>query len=132
MAALILFGGGGDLALRMLLPSLYFLDHDGLLPDGLKIIAAARTEETTEAYLEKVRAAVQPRAEADNAWSEDSWRRLTGRLEYMAVDATDAESLKPLKARAGEGAITAFLAVSPSLYGRIVTARRSRRPAPAR
>lgn len=125
MAALILFGGGGDLALRMLLPSLYFLDHDGLLPDGLKIIAAARTEETTGAYLERVRTAVQPRAEADGAWSEDSWRRLTGRLDYMAVDATDAESLKPLKARAGEGAITAFLAVSPSLYGRIVTAMKA-------
>ncbi|MEN5146808.1 glucose-6-phosphate dehydrogenase [Brevundimonas diminuta] len=125
MAALILFGGGGDLAMRMLLPSLYFLDHDGLLPDGLKIIAAARTEETTEAYLDRVRMAVQPRAEADSAWSEDSWRRLSERLAYMAVDATDAESLKPLKARCGEGAITAFLAVSPSLYGRIVTAMKT-------
>ncbi|MFS0741921.1 glucose-6-phosphate dehydrogenase [Brevundimonas sp. 3P9-tot-E] len=125
MAALILFGGGGDLALRMLLPSLYFLDHDGLLPDGLKIIAAARTEETTGAYLDRVRAAVQPRAEADGAWSEAGWRRLTERLEYMAVDATDAESLKPLKARCGEGSITAFLAVSPSLYGRIVTAMKA-------
>ncbi|MFS0711625.1 glucose-6-phosphate dehydrogenase [Brevundimonas phoenicis] len=125
MAALILFGGGGDLAMRMLLPSLYFLDHDGLLPDGLKIIAAARTEETTEAYLEKARAAVQPRAETDDAWSEAGWRRLTERLEYVAVDATDAESLKPLKARCGKGAITAFLAVSPSLYGRIVTAMKA-------
>lgn len=125
MAALILLGGGGDLAMRMLLPSLYFLDHDGLLPDGLKIIAAARTEETTGAYLEKVRAAVQPRAEVDDAWSEDSWRRLAGRLDYMAVDATDAQSLKPLKTRAGEGAVTAFLAVSPSLYGRIVTAMKA-------
>ena len=44
MAALILFGGGGDLAMRMLLPSLYFLEHDGLLPDGLKIIGAARSD----------------------------------------------------------------------------------------
>ena len=44
MAALILFGGGGDLAMRMLLPSLYFLEHDGLLPDDLKIIGAARSE----------------------------------------------------------------------------------------
>lgn len=125
MATLILFGGGGDLALRMLLPSLYFLDHDGLLPDGLKIIAAARTEETTEAYLARVRAAVQPRAQADDAWSEGSWRRLAGRLEYLAVDATDAESLKPLKARAGQGAVTAFLAVSPSLYAPIVTAMKT-------
>ena len=55
MAALILFGGGGDLAMRMLLPSLYFLDHDGLLPDDLKIIGAARSQETAEDYIAKVR-----------------------------------------------------------------------------
>jgi glucose-6-phosphate 1-dehydrogenase len=125
MAALILFGGGGDLAMRMLLPSLYFLDHDGLLPDGLKIIGAARSEETAEQYVAKVREAVQPRAEADGAWDEASWARLAARLDYLAVDATDPESLKPLKARCGEGEITSFLAVSPSLYGRIVTAMKA-------
>jgi len=48
MAALVLFGGGGDLAMRMLLPSLYFLEHDGLLPDGLKIIGAARSDESRD------------------------------------------------------------------------------------
>ncbi|KAK0348129.1 hypothetical protein LTR94_038434, partial [Friedmanniomyces endolithicus] len=53
MAALILFGGGGDLAMRMLLPSLYFLDHDGLLPPELKIIGAARSQETAEDYIAK-------------------------------------------------------------------------------
>ena len=57
MAALVLFGGGGDLAMRMLLPSLYFLEHDGLLPDGLKIIGAARSDETRDEYVAKVRAA---------------------------------------------------------------------------
>src|SRR5690606_11660864 len=122
MAALILFGGGGDLAMRMLLPSLYFLDHDGLLPDGLKIIGAARSAESAEDYIAKVRADVQPRAEADGAWDEASWARMAARLDYLAVDATSADSLKPLKALCGDGEITSFLAVSPSLYGRIVTA----------
>jgi len=125
MAALILFGGGGDLAMRMLLPSLYFLDHDGLLPQGLKIIGAARSQETVEDYIAKVRQAVQPRAEADDAWDEASWARLAARLDYLAVDATDAESLRALKARSGEGDTVSFLAVSPSLYGRIVTAMKA-------
>ena len=52
MAALILFGGGGDLAMRMLLPSLYFLDRDGLLPEGLKIIGAARHSAIRRALLQ--------------------------------------------------------------------------------
>src|SRR5690606_21023633 len=125
MAALILFGGGGDLAMRMLLPSLYFLDHDGLLPQGLKIIGAARSQETVEDYIAKVRQAVQPRAEADDAWDEASWARLAARLDYLAVDATDAESLRALKAQSGEGDTVSFLAVSPSLYGRIVTAMKA-------
>ena len=122
MAALVLFGGGGDLAMRMLLPSLYFLEHDGLLPDGLKIIGAARSEESRDEYVAKVRAAVEGKARADDAWSDKSWARLDARLDYLPVDATDAASLKPLKARVGDGPVTSFLAVSPSLYGRIVTA----------
>ena len=71
MAALVLFGGGGDLAMRMLLPSLYFLEHDGLLPDGLKIIGAARSEETREEYVAKVRQSVEAKAKTDAAWSDD-------------------------------------------------------------
>jgi len=125
MAALILFGGGGDLAMRMLLPSLYFLDHDGLLPAGLKIIGAARSDETAAEYIDKVHEAVKARAEADEAWSEETWGRMKARLDYLAVDATDPESLAPLKAKVGEGQVTAFLAVSPSLYGRIVTAMKA-------
>jgi len=123
MTALVLFGGGGDLAMRMLLPSLYFLEHDGLLPDGLKIIGAARSDESREDYVAKVRAAVE--SKADGHWSEDAWGRLEARLDYLAVDATSAESLKPLKDKVGPGPCTSFLAVSPSLYAKIVTAMRA-------
>ena len=105
MAALVLFGGGGDLAMRMLLPSLYFLDHDGLLPDGLKIIGAARSEESAEEYVAKVHEAVKARAEADGGWSDATWARMKSRLDYLAVDATDPASLvnnvTRLKGRAG-------------------------------
>ena len=125
MAALVLFGGGGDLAMRMLLPSLYFLEHDSLLPDGLKIIGAARSDDSREAYVAKVREAVEARARADDAWSDEAWTRLEARLDYLAVDATLAESLKPLRDRIGDGPCTSFLAVSPSLYARIVTAMRA-------
>ncbi|MBU1325702.1 MAG: glucose-6-phosphate dehydrogenase [Alphaproteobacteria bacterium] len=123
MAALVLFGGGGDLAMRMLLPSLYFLEHDGLLPDGLKIIGAARSEETPGEYVAKVRSSVE--SKADGAWSDEVWARFAARLDYLAVDATSAESLKPLKDKVGPGECTSFLAVSPSLYARIVTAMRA-------
>ena len=125
MAALVLFGGGGDLAMRMLLPSLYFLEHDGLLPDDLKIIGAARSDESRDEYVEKVRASVEGKARADDAWSAEAWARMEARLDYLPVDATSADSLKPLKDRCGDGPVTSFLAVSPSLYARIVTAMKA-------
>ena len=119
MAALVLFGGGGDLAMRMLLPSLYFLEYDRRLPDGLKVVAAARKEETREDYLARVEASVQSRA--DGHWDADAFARLAERLDYVAVDATSADSLQALKAIVGEDPeLTFFLAVSPSLYSGIV------------
>ncbi|HAV80274.1 MAG TPA: glucose-6-phosphate dehydrogenase, partial [Erythrobacter sp.] len=44
---LLLFGATGDLAQRMLLPSLCALDADGLLDNDLKIVATARSEMST-------------------------------------------------------------------------------------
>ncbi len=38
VSTLLMFGATGDLAGRMLLPSLYALDSDSLLPDDLKIV----------------------------------------------------------------------------------------------
>ena len=46
---IVLFGATGDLAARMLLPSLYFLDADGLLPDELQILGSARAETRADA-----------------------------------------------------------------------------------
>ena len=43
VATLLLFGATGDLSRRMLLPSLYGLDSDELLPAELRIIGTART-----------------------------------------------------------------------------------------
>ena len=38
VSTLLLFGATGDLARRMLLPSLYALDLDGLLPSSMKAV----------------------------------------------------------------------------------------------
>ena len=58
-STLLLFGATGDLARRMLLPSLYGLDSDGLLPDELRIIGTARTELDDAAFRERADAALQ-------------------------------------------------------------------------
>ena len=106
MAALVLFGGGGDLAMRMLLPSLYFLEYDGRLPDGLKVISAARKEETREAYVARVRDSVQSRA--DGHWDPAAFDRLAARLDYVAVDATSADDNSAKNAQRLEAVLRTF------------------------
>jgi glucose-6-phosphate 1-dehydrogenase len=116
---LVLFGATGDLAQRMLLPSLYFLDADGLLPDRLRLVATARTEMSREAFGAAARKALEERA-APETLDEKVWRRFAERLDYVSADAAEAEGLAPLKAAVGDAVRPIFyLALSPSLYGRV-------------
>jgi glucose-6-phosphate 1-dehydrogenase len=94
---LVLFGATGDLAQRMLLPSLYFLDADGFLPEGLKVLATARTEQTREAFVETARGAIAERA-APEALDERTWRRFSERLDYASANAAEPNGLEPLRA----------------------------------
>jgi glucose-6-phosphate 1-dehydrogenase len=117
---LVLFGGTGDLARRMLLPSLYFLDFDGFLPDGFRIVASARAELSREAFLGEVQGDLKARPEG---LDEAVWTRFAARLDYVAADATSVEGLAALMPHM-EGATRPifYLAISPSLYSRVCVA----------
>ncbi|MFZ4109113.1 MAG: glucose-6-phosphate dehydrogenase, partial [Polymorphobacter sp.] len=62
---LLLFGATGDLSKRMLLPSLYNLDADSLLPDRLRIIATARSEFDTPGFVAVAAAALDQFVDAE-------------------------------------------------------------------
>src|SRR5208282_5243103 len=47
---LVLFGALGDLTKRLLMPALYNLACDGLLPERFAIVGVARDELTTETF----------------------------------------------------------------------------------
>src|ERR1700761_4281624 len=115
--ALVLFGATGDLSSRMLLPSLYFLDADGLLPVGFRILATARAQHSRDGFVADVRKILDARSEPVD---EAVWTRFSGRLDYVACDATTAEGASELKAHL-DGCVRPmfFLAISPSLYGRV-------------
>lgn len=116
-STLILFGATGDLAARMLLPSLFGLDLDGLLPVGLRIIATARTDQDDGAFrahtLQAVRDHVPPEYfDADKASS------FLQRIHYVPLDATDATGFRQLAEAVGPnpGEIAIFLSTAPSLF----------------
>jgi glucose-6-phosphate 1-dehydrogenase len=114
----VIFGATGDLSLRMLYPSLYFLDGDGFLAEGLRIVGAARSEMSAEAFVERVEAAVRERAGAD--WSDQVWERFQARLGYVAADAARPESFQALADElAGARETIFYLSTSPDLYAAI-------------
>ncbi|MBC6982435.1 glucose-6-phosphate dehydrogenase [Caulobacter sp. 17J80-11] len=116
--AVVLFGATGDLALRMLFPSLYNLEADGLLPDDLSVLACSKPELSEAAFAAQVEAAVRQRA--DGRFSEEAWDRLRRRLGYCAGDATGPEMYIRLAARLdGTRERIFYLSTSPSLYGPI-------------
>jgi glucose-6-phosphate 1-dehydrogenase len=118
--AIVLFGATGDLSRRMLLPSLYFLDVDGFLPEGFKVLTTARAELSRETFVDQVHDILTGRPEGVD---ETAWARFSARLDYAACDATTAEGVATLKKHlAGAQRPMFFLAVSPSLYGRICVA----------
>src|SRR4029453_12641198 len=49
-ATIVIFGGAGDLAHRKLLPALYNLQVDGLLPHRIAVVGVGRTAMDDEAY----------------------------------------------------------------------------------
>lgn len=47
---LVVFGATGDLSRRKLLPALFHRDIAGQIPEGARIIGAARTSLTTDGF----------------------------------------------------------------------------------
>ena len=116
-AGLLLFGATGDLARRMLLPSLYGLDADGLLPQKLRIITTARTEIDDTAFRARSQEALREHL-PDGFYDEAVAARFLQRLHYVAVDAGRLEDFPRLAAAVGECAsgLAIFLSTAPSLF----------------
>jgi glucose-6-phosphate 1-dehydrogenase len=116
---LVIFGATGDLAERMLLPSLYFLDADRLLPDGMKIVGSARSELDQSAFAERVHEVLKLRV---GQLDEEVWTRFRARLDYCPADVTRGAGLKALSDRLAGASTVFYLALSPSLYGAVCKA----------
>ncbi|HWA60774.1 MAG TPA: glucose-6-phosphate dehydrogenase, partial [Caulobacteraceae bacterium] len=111
---LVIFGATGDLAGRMLLPSLYSLDADGHLEPQLRIVGSARSEMDQAAFVAHVREVLDKRTDGVDA---KVWERFAARLDYCPADVTRGEGMKTLAERLGGASTVFYLALSPSLYG---------------
>jgi len=114
---LLLFGATGDLARRMLLPSLYALDSDGLLPEGLRIIGSARTDLSSADFEERVVEALEKHLPS-GFFREGVAQRFLSRLHYVPVDINDPSGFERLREAVGDPChgVGIFLSTAPSLF----------------
>jgi glucose-6-phosphate 1-dehydrogenase len=121
---LVIFGASGDLAQRMLLPSLYGLEHAGLLPPALRILGSARSEMDDAAFRNNVAAAVREQVPTSD-FDEAALAALLARIGYQSADSSDGASMERLGARIRElrdGDILYHLSTAPRFYGPICDA----------
>lgn len=114
---LILFGATGDLARRMLLPSLFALDVDGLLPGCLRIVATARSRHDSEAYRAIAADALVQALDSERR-PEAKVVRFLDRISYVPLDANQREGFTALATAAEDPRhLAIFLSTAPSLFG---------------
>jgi len=125
-ATFVIFGAGGDLTKRLVVPALYHLVQARKLPDRFAIIGVDHTDQTTEQWSQSLTKMLQTLTPA-NRIDASAWSWLTDRMHYMPADFTQAETfthLEKLLAKQREqnniANVLFYLAVGERFFGRIV------------
>ena len=128
---LVIFGAGGDLTKRLLMPALYNLARTGLLPENFALVGVDRLEMTDASFQLHVEKAVREFA-ADKHYSqtlnEAHLERLISSLTYMSLDFASPASYQQLghKLQDLQGShhvshnVMFYLAVGARFFGGIV------------
>ena len=124
--AVVIFGATGDLTKRKLVPALYRLVQERLLPAEFAVVGVARTPLSAEEFRARMREAVEEFTE--DGLDEEVWRSFARGLYYAAGDVGAAEDFGRLGAllevvdreRGTQGNRLFYLSISPTLYAEAV------------
>lgn len=114
----VLFGATGDLARRMLFPSLYFLHAEGFLAEEQRIVGSSRSDRSDDDFRQSVREWVRDRA--GDRFDDVVFDAFANRLSYVSVDASDPDDFRTLKTHLEGGCteeVVFYLSTSPSIFG---------------
>jgi glucose-6-phosphate 1-dehydrogenase len=120
---LVILGASGDLTKRLLMPALYNLACDGLLPRDFAVIGMARSELDTAAFRERQREDIA-RFHTRRDFEPGPWEWLESRLHYVAGEFSDPAAYARLRDKVrtvGDGTPAAentllYLAISPDFF----------------
>jgi glucose-6-phosphate 1-dehydrogenase len=126
-AAMVIFGASGDLTHRKLLPALYSLTRDRLLPARFAIIGFARRAVSDDAFREEMRAACSEFARR-RPIDPELWASFARNIYYQQGEYEDPASFLALKQRLTEiektqglhGNRVFYLATPPSSFASVI------------
>ena len=81
---IVIFGATGDLARRKLLPALYHLHGEGMMPADYRVIGNARSEMTDDGFRSHARSAVEQYARC--RIDDEEWADFASRLSFVSGD----------------------------------------------
>ena len=118
---IVIFGGRGDLAVRKIIPALFTLFRQGLMPEKFAVVGTGRNAVTDEAYRQEVHEAATG---GSNFSDKEVTAGFTSAFSYVTVNSSVpedysvlSESLKTVRDCLGIGDNTLFyLSVPPALY----------------
>jgi glucose-6-phosphate 1-dehydrogenase len=114
-ATLIIFGAGGDLTKRLVVPALYHLVQAGKLPDQFAVVGVDRNDQATAQWRQNLTNIIQTLTPAGEI-AAPAWSWLTDRMHYMPADFTQSETFRHLE-RPLQGALrTLFTSVQASFF----------------
>ena len=93
---MVIFGASGDLTGRKLIPALYYLCQEHMLPQGFSVIGCARTPYTNERFREKMAEAVSKYLELGSE-SEDFVKSFGEGIYYITDDFGDQKAYDQLR-----------------------------------
>lgn len=118
----ILFGSTGDLAKRMVLPSLYELHRRDLLPDGWQLIGNGRGDRTDDEFRQHVKDAIEEFGPGGSV-SSDEWEAFAETIRFagggFTVDDPGRlpEVIDAARDAVGDGAqLVHYLALPPTTF----------------
>ena len=123
----IFFGASGDLMKRMLMPAMWNLRLEGILPTNFGIVGFSRSEYDDDAFRDAMRKAVDEFSRTGPA-NEPLWTDFAKRISYVSGDFDDVacfhklrEHLEKNDAELGTGGNRLFyLSTPPSVFSSII------------
>jgi glucose-6-phosphate 1-dehydrogenase len=94
---IVIFGGAGDLSRRKLIPALYNLALDGLLPTQFAVVGFAIDEMSDDAFRDFAREGIETFSRRELV--ADDWQDFAEHLFYQQGDFGEASAYAALKAR---------------------------------